>query len=459
MLGTTKIIAVAVIIIVAAASVGVGWMALKGGDDARVSIDAKLEVFGNANGDDVIDQADLSIIQSIIDGETALESYPLADADCNGVVNQLDYNLTNNIINADSGHKVRINIINYHIGSAYIDSVLYPITSAAATASLNSLLAFKYLGIINELKGLSYSSLDSALFSEYIGIMNTFPTLGINVYTMDVERVSACVTNYGISAIISEDNVAYLPNASPGSNILNGTGVDVVRIKPGVVDSKEYMSSILMLAFLFDTDGKGYMEKCKEVIEWYEDFFTDLNNKLGGVRKKASAVASSMTTSISLLTSNNTDIILAAGAEYPLADMSSGSSTSVTFTRGADTWLYNYKIDYLILLRGSSSAATGPFSWYGGTAMTTGSNTVKGYFSNWESTECYQKGNVYVVCGDMPVVLRVAYIAQILYPNVFGQDFAYKYNLDFVQKFFGWDENMIKGKLFSVSMGDAGITL
>lgn len=460
MLGKMQIITIAVVAVVVVASIGIAWAVLREGDGHdRISIDAQLEVFGNANGDNIIDHDDLTIILDIIKGEKSFEDHPLADANCDGIIDQRDYDLTNSIINADPDHKVRINIINYYISDAYVDSVLYPITSAAATASLNSLLAFKYLGITNELKGLTYSSLDSSLFSEYITLMKAFPTLGINVYTMDVERVSTCVTDYGISAIISEDNVAYLPNASPASNILNGTGVDIVRIKPGVVDSGEYMSSILMLAFLFDTDGKGYMKKCLEVIEWYEDFFTDLNNKLGGVKNKVSAVASSMTTYVSLLSSNNTEIIQAAGAEYPLADLKSGSSTSIAFTRGSDTWLYNYKIDRLILLRGSSSAATGPFSWYGGTAMTTGFNTVKGYFDNWESTECYKKGNVYIVCGDMPVILRVAYVAQILYPNIFGQDFAYNYNVDFIQKFFGWDENMIKDKPFCISMSDVGITV
>ena len=99
----------------------------------------------------------------------------------------------------------------------------------------------------------------------------------------------------------------------------------------------------------------------------------------------------------------------------------------------------------------------GTFSWYEGTAITKGSSTLKNYMSFFQTLECYQKGNVYVVCGDMPVVLRIAYIAQILYPNIFGQDFAYNYNLEFVQKFFGWDESMVKNKPFYVSMSDVGL--
>lgn len=50
-------------------------------------------VYGNADGDCDLDDTDLRIIQQIIDGESRLADYPLADTNRNGVVDQEDYDL------------------------------------------------------------------------------------------------------------------------------------------------------------------------------------------------------------------------------------------------------------------------------------------------------------------------------------------------------------------------------
>ena len=211
MSGKTKIISIAIAVIAAIASAGAARLFLQNGGRGKIETNAQLEVFGNANGDDRIDQEDMDIIHDIISGIRYFKDYPLADANYDGVIDENDYELVKAIINADSKNKVRISIINYYAGERYVDSVMYPITAAAATASLNQLLLFKYLGIVDEIKGVSPSSLDSVLFPEYVDIMNRYPVLSGNVYTMDVEKVSNCISSYGISAIISEDNVEGKP--------------------------------------------------------------------------------------------------------------------------------------------------------------------------------------------------------------------------------------------------------
>lgn len=451
-MSSIKTIVIAVVVVVVVASVGVAWFVFSDNGRGRTEISAQLEVFGNANGDGEIDEADLSIIQDIIDGKRSFEDHPLADADCNGVVNQLDYNLTNSIIRADSSNRVRINILNHYDGGTVVETVMYPVTSAVATGAANTILIFKYLGIVNEIKGFSWAGApDAFLFSEYQHLISEPQRLETSATRMSVEKVSELVTRDKVSAIVTADNRTYVTNASTFKQM----GVDTIRVTPAAVDSNDYMSTVLMIAFLFDTDGKGYMQKCSELISWYEDFFTVLNNKLDSVKKKVSAVTSSSNTAVSSDTSDYTDVLTAAGAKFPITGIDWAGSASKSYDyRNGDTWLNVFSIDYVIPIR---TSVEGSFSWYEGTAITRGSTTLKNYMSYFQTLECYQKGNVYVVCGDMPVVLRIAYIAQIMYSDTFGEDFAYNYNLEFVQKFFGWDESMVKNKPFYVSMSDVGL--
>jgi len=460
MIEKPKIIAVIAVLIIAIAGIGVAWVVLDNNAQNKTTINAQLGVYGNANGDATIDQSDLGIIRDIINGTKSFDDYPLADANRDGVVDEKDYQMTEQIINADSAHRVRVNIIDRLDGGTYVDSVMYPITSAVSTGAANTILLFKYLGIVNEIKGFSwYEAPDRYLFPEYQPLITSDQRLGSSSTIMDLEKVSELVDKDGVSAIITADNRTYVTNASQ----FEAMGVDVVRVAPAAVDSTDYMSTVLMIAFLFDTDGKGYMEKCSELISWYEDFFTDLNSKLQNVSTKVSAVTSSSNNAISSNTSDYTNVLLAAGAVFPLTgvDWSGSASKTYDYTQG-DSWLNAYNVDYVIPIRTSvvSSSASAPaaFSWYGGIAITAGSPTLKLYMSYFQTLECYQKGNVYVVCGDMPVVLRIAYVAQILYPGAVGENFAYNYNVDFVEKFFGWSESDIAGKPFCVSMSDVGLT-
>ncbi|MCL1811705.1 MAG: hypothetical protein FWG41_05775, partial [Methanomassiliicoccaceae archaeon] len=169
-------------------------------------------------------------------------------------------------------------------------------------------------------------------------------------------------------------------------------------------------------------------------------------------RNRVSAVASSSNGVVSTNSSDYTDVLRAAGATFPLTDIDDASA-SANYNGASDTWLNVYEIDYVICLRTSTTA----FSWYGGTALTTGESTLKSYINNFGTLECYENNNVYVICGDMPVMLRIAYVAQTMYGSVFGQDYAYNLHVEFVEKFFGWNESMIEGKTFVASMEDLGI--
>jgi ABC-type Fe3+-hydroxamate transport system substrate-binding protein len=440
-----KLLTIIIVVIVVVAGIGVAFTMLGNNNKEHVSINAQLEVFGNADNNDKIDGNDISTIEKIIAGDLKFEDLPLADANHDGKVDQMDVEQVKAIIGATSSKPITIFHINHLDGNNVVVETKYPITSAVSTGAANTILIFKYLGIVNEIKGFSWSTApDSNMFPEYSGLTSEAKRLETSSTRMNVDKVSNLVTSDKVTAVITADNRSYLQSEE---KTLEAMGVDVVRVQPASVHSDEYMSTILLIAFLFDTDGKGYMNKCSELISWYENFLTDLNDKLGKISKKVSAVTSSSNTAISTASSDYTEVLTAAGAYFPLTDIDSASA-SANYNGKEDTWLNKYDIDFVISIRTSTTA----FSWYAGEAETKGKTTLTGYIGNFNTLECYEKGNVYVLCGEMPVMIRIAYAAQILYPEIFGDDYGYDYHVDFVKKFFGWNEDTIKDKPFFVSV-------
>ena len=93
---TTKIMAVVVVLVLVVAGIA-AFLIMNNDKGKSVEIDAALEVYGNADNDYKIDEADKIIINNIIQGKEGytLEKYPLADANYDGSVTQADLEQVN----------------------------------------------------------------------------------------------------------------------------------------------------------------------------------------------------------------------------------------------------------------------------------------------------------------------------------------------------------------------------
>lgn len=123
-------------------------------------------------------------------------------------------------------------------------------------------------------------------------------------------------------------------------------------------------------------------------------------------------------------------------------------------------WLADYSIDTMIHIKTAATSASGglkAFSWYGGTAKTDGKDTLIQGPMAFSKSEPYYNNAFYVVCGDMPIILRIAYCAHILYPDVFSDNWALDYNISHSKQFLGMSEETIRGGTFYVSMADLGL--
>lgn len=452
---TKKMAAIGIVAVIVVAAVGIGWIFLSDDSSSGITIEAALPVYGNANGDDRVDSEDVQIINEIIIGNKTFEDYPLADANYDGIVNNDDILYVRSIIDATPDNTVRLYHMNYFDGGTYVADTMYPITSAVATGASNSLLVFMYLGIYDEIKGLSFGSTkpDTVLFSGFSEQLNG-TNLGIvpgsttSATRMNYDKVINLKADEGVTAIVTSDNRTYVTNESDFENV----GIDIIRLKPSSADEGEFASTMLLLGFLFDTDGKGYLDKCGDLIDWYEGFLNDVNDKLKNVSKRVSAIASSSNASVGTSSSEFTKALITAGATFPLTDVDSASATA-SYNKG-DAWLSRYHIDYVFNIRTSPSGS----SWYGGTVLTDASSNIVSMIDLFSLLECYQEDkNVYVMSGDMPVMLRVAYAAETMYPEIFGNGYADSKHQDFAKRFMGLDQSFMEGKRFIISMADAGL--
>ena len=441
----TKVIAlVAVVVVVAAGSIGAVVLLNQNNNSSEknYAIDGALNVYGNADGDYKIDNNDLNVIQDIIDGKKRFAHYPLADANLDKKVDSEDKELVKKIINKE---ECTINIINQKKTAGNYDStVKWPVKSAIATGSSNNLLLFTLAGINDKIHGICYSTTpDWVLFPYYENVTK----LASSSTQISIDAANDTVKQYNVTALISDYTDSTINNEAE----YNKKGIDVVRVSAAVTDPDKYASQLLMLGFLFGTETQAM-----EYAEWNTKVLKEISDKVATIDQEklkkvvtSNSAASAKGVWISAGVSDYRAVMEAAGGVYGISDEFdvygvSGYTSGAYFKKG-DTWLYQpgTSPDYIISMRVST--------WYSGTV-----NTV----SLWEEsvgafdeTSAYLNKNVYVMTGDAPITIRIAYAAAILYPDVFTMEWANGLNKEIMEKFSPGEINT-DGKFFVISYDD-----
>ena len=385
-------------------------------------IDGGLEVYGNADGDYKIDNADVQIIKDIIAGTKTLVSYPYADANYDGTVDSDDVTLVEKIINKESCTVWHVNTCST---GNYVVSTQWPITSAISTGSSNMLLLLTMAGVKDDIHGITYTSSsvpDATLFPTF----SKMTSLGSSSTAISIDAASDTIKQYNVTALISDYTASTISNESE----FEAAGIDVIRVDPAYVDVDAYSSQLLLIGFLFQTETQ-----CLEIAQWETAVMKQIDEKLATVTAKVSAITTNGSTAkgawVSGGISDYKDVITTAGATYAIPDAVvkgiSGYASGAYFS-SSDTWLYNYEFDYIVSIR------TG--GWYSGmdsSTMVQKYNSTMEYLTN---TEAYENGNAYVIVGDGPIIIRIAYAATVLYPSLFTEDWANQLNQEFFEKFY-----------------------
>ena len=429
---TVKILAAVIVVVVIAAAVV--FILTKDNSSDKVKIDAALEVYGNADGDYKIDNADLDIIKKVIKGEKdyTLLKYPLADANYDGQVTEADVELVQKILKGES-------CTVYHSWYKTTDNpdvrwetkvvdTKWPITQCIANGAANALQMYTMLDLQDNIVAINYSSgspPDSTLYPAY----SKMESLGTSTMYLTASKVTETLAkNPGITAVITADNKGYLSSTASGridEAGLEALGIDVIRVRHAAVDPQDYGSALLLLGFLFQKDTNNVVEATK----WIEDIYKELNKKLPGATERVTAASTSSYNYLSSLNSDYADAAIYGGGIYTIP---AAATTSLKMVD--NPWLYNdeYQADNILEIRTGGSNGT----WYKPNSLNYDLFLTQ-TDENFELFKAYKSGHIFLVSGDMPIFARVLYCASMLYPDAVSIDFVDKVHQEFVDKFLG----------------------
>lgn len=401
--------------------------------------DAELKVYGNINGDRVIDQRDVELIKQLIDDGATVDEYPLANANNDSVIDEKDVEVVEKII---AGESTTIWHVNYHdtdrdgAMDEEIVSTKFPISSAIMTGSTNSFLLMTMLDVVDEIKGASYyvSSVDKSLFGSTFLDESKVEKLGTSSTTIKLEDgkvgSSDLIAKENVTALISDWNRSYITNEAD----FEDAGIDVVRVAAASPEMAQIKHSALLIGLLFQKMDRvqEYLDLCEEVIDYVESAVQGVDTVL--------AVPSTSDGGISGENSDYTRILEIAGAKYAASSISAGGSNSIKISEHPE--FYTLDCDYIVHIRTALN--------YEQENIAENYAKYTAYFSDWKNADTGQ----YMVSGNVPVPLRIAYAAAALHSDVIDLDKVNEYHQQFVDKFYNGLEFDISSMKFFVAPGD-----
>ncbi len=407
---TKKIAVIGVVLVIVIAAVCVVVFG-KNDDSDALNIDSVLPVYGNANGDYQIDEEDLKIVEAVVKGEKTLEEYPLADAFKDGVMDQKDIDQVKAILDKTATSVWHINQFG---DEQMVAETKWPVKAAMATATPNVAVYIAMLDIGDKFKAISYSTSskpDTILIPEFEGMEP------ISIKTdIQYDIASKYVTDYGCTAILTSTNNSYMTNYAD----MEAHGIDIIRIDATGTSTQAFLSSVLLTGFLFDAN-----DKVKDICEFSERVMKDVEDKVSDVTDRPIAAASNLTNRIASISSDYTDLLRVAGAQV-LDDSRLASAIKLD---SAD-WIYDVRIDKVVNIRTGGGLGG---SWYSGDFTHDG---IKKVFDAESKLKAYENDQCYIIDGELPIPLRLAYAAEVLFPDLFEEGYADKLHQEFCDKFY-----------------------
>lgn len=415
-----KVIAVVVVLIVIVAAVAAAVVI--GGDkkESSVDVNASLAVMGNANGDSKIDDKDLEVIEKIISGELNAADYPLADADNTGKVDQADLDLVKKMIAHESG--IKINVVCDKAGVQYIQQIEYPLKNTVVIGT-NLLSTMINVGCAENVCGYSKTNYGVA----HAPIIDHATLLGGSITDLSTDEAKTNFSNLdtkvGVDAIITMPSASYLKTSESYLS-----SVPILRIDSS--DGMESIGGALTIGYIHGEESEKisykFAEKSYEVLNQITEKVKDLTDD-----QRKTFMAITMGFYISEKDSPYTGVGEYAGG-VTVSQLDGDGSEKI---KDGDTYYYGWKPDYIISFR------TMDFS-IDYTDISTGTTLTPA--ETWEKYAKYfdmlgdSYKNMVYVNTSMPVICRMAYVAEIFYPEIFGDGYGDKVWQSFVDEFLGY---------------------
>lgn len=422
----TAVIIVAAVVVVAGAAGAL--LILSGGDDNGRSASAEgidyeavnLMIFGNANNDLTIDEQDKKTIQDIIDGKTPAEGHPLADVNVDGTIDRKDLDEVQRIIDREKGITLHVACYNYANKKAVID-VEYPVKNVGlygmhtVTSALYTNAGDKVVAYANPsgTKG-DYPVMMGSLSGEII-------SSGMGGSTaIDWKKFMEIDSRTPVGALVID--TAYAGDITAVTiRDFNNAGIPVLAFNGNNVYAQ--IAATAWIGFLCGPDtervGKQFAESSQEILG-------EISRKVSGLKDEQRKSFMTFTMWICVCQNNSPNNSLgelAGGIHYSKVNREFASKyrgNGFSMNLDAET-LANFQDCGAYL-----SIRTSDF----------GSDFKKLVISNYEfknasmgdiSVSDFMHNAVerlYFINNLLPAALKVAYITEMMYPELFEKGFA-----------------------------------
>ena len=409
----SKKIAIVAVIVVAIVAVAAAALLLnKGGKSIPEEVNEYGLVYGNADGDTKLDQTDIDIVEAVIKDPTLLSKYPLADTNYDGKVDESDKTMLQRMINKE---KMTVKVLQFdeEDKTSVVDSN-YPLKKVVVTGGTNARVAISVLDLHKFMVGNATNKyispvLDKDLYdlreSGKIAILNTSPT--------DDDRTALAAVDF--DAMISEISGMSGFGSQTFRDLYSQKGASFLQFS--FDNTKESLQAIATIGILVgsETFAQEYIDFSLGV----EQFVKDKEGSLFGTKTVMNVV---MSNSVSGRTSDYYKATISAGGNN-LADF---DTTTKKFPDGSDnTWLLDAKYNPQYMFHISSTV-------FGSTPT---ASTASAITKNFSETAAFKDGHYYLMNGTMPLPVRIAYMAQIMYGDSFDDGWNVSVLQSYLDKF------------------------
>jgi iron complex transport system substrate-binding protein len=229
---------------------------------ATAQEDETLDIYGNANEDDIIDMRDLTFTARMIlrlEDETEL-----ADANYDGRVSVADMTQIGLII---LGRESKLTLVD---GSDRIVTVNKPVEKIVSTHISND-EAISLLGAWDRVVGRDYYSTDEILFP---GVSDLPVVTGImGCYDVDFEKVFEFDTDIFLTL--------YIPYNPGLEDVVATLEPEIPVVTLNFEDPATMVENLRKLRYILNTEEKG-----EEFIAWYEGVVNDITSKTAGLSEE-----------------------------------------------------------------------------------------------------------------------------------------------------------------------------
>ena len=422
-----KIIAIIAAVVVVIAGIGAALVLTQDNDEEKDTppTGTQLSLYGNANGDTTINSKDVSIVEKVLAGdeEYTLANYPLADANHNGKIDDEDVTITKALANRESTRCFVIAQLDEDDDTDYaVVEVKYPLRHVVSiNAEVTTVLV--QLGVAPYVAGYQaseYSALDLKPLKDAKATALDLTSTRTIKATSYQQIIDLDTSTGGIGAIF-----IYNTNALGTYKADFATaGIPVIHTK--CTNPQDSILGYRTFGFLFGEDAE---EQGDKIAEFTTDVIKNVSDKL----KSNDITGNALTNALVLFMKTS---IAEANSQYTYAVQEAGGNV-INQQSGASTKLAN--AESILTFKNPVPDIIISFTTVGLEKLSNdyivGTVWDVAKLSYLTPSPAYK--TLTYVNASMSVPARIAYVAELLYPEIF-KDFGSETWQDYVDEFMPW---------------------